>query len=95
MEMTTYNISLKMQKQDFLLKDGLWTCMMAINGTVPAKVCICVSLVCFQCVCWCKRQQPSPTHPFVQAVCILSTVHQPLCERVAAGVTQRCMFTTL
>lgn len=39
--------------------------------------------------------KPSATHPFVQTVCVLRTVYQPLCECVAAGITQCCMFTAL
>lgn len=35
------------------------------------------------------------THPFVQTVCILRTVCQPLSECVAAGVAQCCMFSAL
>lgn len=37
----------------------------------------------------------SSTHPLVQTVCILCAVYQPLCECVAAGITQCCMFTAL
>lgn len=42
----------------------------------------------------CTLHQRS-THPFVQPVCILRAVSQPLCECVAAGVSQRCMFPAL
>lgn len=35
------------------------------------------------------------TYPFVETVCILPTVCQPLRECVAAGLTQDCMFSAL
>lgn len=35
------------------------------------------------------------SHPFVQAVRVLGTVRQPLCERVAAGVAQCRVFPAL
>lgn len=54
-------------------------------------------IVRLSCVCfyvYVSSHQTS-THPFVQTVCILCAVRQPLCEHVAAGVTQCCMFPAL
>lgn len=54
-----------------------------------------VSYVSSVCFCMPVSSHRTSTHPFVQTVCILRTVCQPQGERVAAGVTQRCMFPAL
>ena len=67
------------------------TCVVTTTGTVNFH---CKPWLPLLCLLLHPRDQTS-THLFVQTVCILRTVCQPLCECVAAGVTQCCVFPAL